>query len=243
MSQSDTSRGENPSAVDVRLFSVPDVGHHCLVRILGQGYGLMTHYVPRKPTLCRGDGKCDSKLHSRRPQWRGYYPALVLYVHPYKRWVHHVLEITERLGEVWWEQDLVGQEWHLERIMDGKYEVLTGHWRQSLDRAHLPEPCLLEPVLQRVYRVERIPPSIDPKLKAREWKEEVLTADTVPAKPLQRKQQQKPGVPDARPEVARLADEATKAAIPFGGDPRLAQLFQPKGVNGQPPAERNEQQK
>lgn len=239
MSASHDAQAENLPAVPVTLYSVPGVGQQARVRILGPGHGLLTHYVPKRPTVCKGDGHCDPKLHRSRPQWRGYYAALVAVRLPQPHWQVRVLEITERLGEVWWGEDLTGQEWLLERISEGKYEVMVGHFVRALDPAHLPKACLLDPVLQRVYRLDKVPSSTSPKLKAREFREGIRPNDPFAAAPPAVVATAEDAARAVPPPIAAAAEEAARASKPFGGDTRLAGLYTPLSPPAAPHARRN----
>jgi hypothetical protein len=150
----DTRPGDSPArtVAPVRLLSAPKDGTTITVCLLDRYKGFTTHYQKPRSYYCSGPECCPSPLHKLRPTWKGYAPCEAWNVLGDGLWTPAVLEVTEKLNELWQGLELRGTVWVVQRLVLGAgVKEATADLVEERNQAELPQPFPIIPTLSRIY--------------------------------------------------------------------------------------------
>jgi len=154
-------------SVPLELCPVPETGS-ITVCLLSAYSGILTHRVRNRPLACPGVEECPQPIHRGVTIWKGYAAAQLWRPEPHRDWIAVVLEVTERLAEVFGQKGQRGEVWELYR-QPGRYSrpECAGRFVEHRDTEALRTDVRIEPVVERVYRARVIQWDCQPLFKPR----------------------------------------------------------------------------
>jgi hypothetical protein len=144
--QADTPRARG---VEIVVTRIPKDGA-IRVRFLEDPHGTHLHYMGKLFKPCLGD-ECDTAIHRRPIDWRGFAAVQMLQTSPTPAWVPTVLEITDRLRLYLGEETLRGTIWNLWRRTNQRQR--QEFYGEKIDDIH---PSLIPPAFKTRRAVERM---------------------------------------------------------------------------------------
>jgi hypothetical protein len=150
-------------SVAIELMAVPKYGP-IVLRLIGAPRYILTHYGKKKGWPCPGEDLCPA--HDR-PILKGYAPALA-WNSERGAWMPVVHELTEAAIELVGPEPLLGVCWEFQRLNVGKkVRQVTGHLLESEPLSEVVDAWDVVPIVERLYRTDRIAWDVSPALYAR----------------------------------------------------------------------------
>lgn len=150
-----TKPDQSTKAENFRIYRTPVGKEVELICLGGQFLGVKLHYWKGRSTPCMGPD-CEACQQGHKPRWKGYIQCL----HPATKTVL-IYEFTERGYEPFEAarrqfSHLRGMRFRcfrLNRKVNGPIQIVFADLRE--ESPHLPEPCDLAPMLERMWEIRQ----------------------------------------------------------------------------------------
>lgn len=123
-------------------------------------YGMKTHYVGKKGYACKGE-LCNPLHHKRDTTWRGYIAA-ERWDKADRKWFPICFEMSEAMELDFRHRLARGQTWFVwrEPCSEGKKSPQQARYVPGKDSLEIPLAFDIRPVVQALYHLERLPPTV-----------------------------------------------------------------------------------
>lgn len=155
--------GRGPRVHPIEILTVRATDTH-YVRFLGPLRQLGTHWQGKnKPPLVCWEVKQGGCPHHKLPYRSKWYAPALVYIYSERVWRRFVIEATEPLERQLRGKNLRGQEWIIRKVKPdplAKYVQLDGALVAEIGEANLPEEFKVDPIIERVFGVLKLPPPL-----------------------------------------------------------------------------------